>query len=340
MLSRFKNRLDPPGMSEAEAIKQREGDPVLAKEPIWTFARVYKPRFWWYEVYNMLRRLALTSMVLGCKTLAQTTVFVVAVSILTLVIERESEPFLKSFLSAFTYCMHWQIVLFVQFQLLIDAKMTSSAGAVMISFLLLFTNLLMVLIVIIDTRTNKYRERLAKEGRGSAFILAATVLEESGVAPAVRRTLRTEVSGLVGNAENPMYAAGAGITTERVGADGEDDGIELTEAEVKVKVDSGEKRVTVRGPLKHQTSFLGDDEEVVEEEGRVSAEGGAEGSAEGGLAPPSATAAAVAASQWKEVTDDFGRAYYHNTETDETSWGRPTSSARDPSLEKPPLETI
>ena len=200
-----------------------------------TFALLYRPRYWWYEIYNMLRRLALTSMVLGCRTLAQTTVFVVAVSILTLVIERESEPFQNPFLSAFTYCMHWQIVLFVQFQLLLDAQMTSSAGAVMISILLLFTNLLMVVVVAIDTRTTKYRKDLAK--KGSAFVLATTVLEESGVAPAMRRTLyRQSSSGRFDAADNPMYAAGAGVTTERVGAGGH----ELPGAEVEVKVDGAD----------------------------------------------------------------------------------------------------
>jgi len=235
MLGRFRSRLDPKNLSEHDAIKQRQNDEVLRKEPIMTFALLYRPRYWWYEIYNMLRRLALTSMVLGCRTLAQTTVFVVAVSILTLVIERESEPFQNPFLSAFTYCMHWQIVLFVQFQLLLDAQMTSSAGAVMISILLLFTNLLMVVVVAIDTRTTKYRKDLAK--KGSAFVLATTVLEESGVAPAMRRTLyRQSSSGRFDAADNPMYAAGAGVTTERVGAGGH----ELPGAEVEVKVDGAD----------------------------------------------------------------------------------------------------
>ena len=57
----------------------------------------------------MSRRLALTCVVLSCSNLAQSTVFTVFVSIVTLVVERESAPYINPFLSAFTYALHWQI---------------------------------------------------------------------------------------------------------------------------------------------------------------------------------------------------------------------------------------
>ena len=51
-------------------------DPVLAEEPATAFATMFRPQFWWFEIYNMFRRLVLTCAVLLCATLAQTVVFV------------------------------------------------------------------------------------------------------------------------------------------------------------------------------------------------------------------------------------------------------------------------
>ena len=67
------------------------------------------PRRYW-EIFNTIRRLTLTSFVLGCPTLAISTIFTMAVSITTLVIEREAEPYVDSSLSAFCYVMHWQVM--------------------------------------------------------------------------------------------------------------------------------------------------------------------------------------------------------------------------------------
>ena len=109
--------------------------PPVPRDPICTFARTLRPRFYLYEVYNMARRLALTGecvvraasltqhlfpkhhcpntlvVVLMCETLAQSTILVLFVSILTLVVERESSPYVNRFVSAFTYALHWQIVM-------------------------------------------------------------------------------------------------------------------------------------------------------------------------------------------------------------------------------------
>ena len=59
-------------------------------------------RYWWYDVYNMCRRLLLTCAVLLMDSLASTTVFIVCVAIATLVIEQESKAYANPLLSAFT----------------------------------------------------------------------------------------------------------------------------------------------------------------------------------------------------------------------------------------------
>ena len=59
---------------EHEVIAQRKEDPELALEPVTEFSMLYRPAYWWYEVYNMCRRLLLTCAVLLCNDLAETTV--------------------------------------------------------------------------------------------------------------------------------------------------------------------------------------------------------------------------------------------------------------------------
>jgi hypothetical protein len=103
MLRELGDQLNPPNQIEADVIVEREESKLFDREPIASFSRGLRPRFYLYECYNMLRRLSLTVLVLGCESLAQSTIFVVFVSIVTLVIERESSPYLNRFLSAFTY---------------------------------------------------------------------------------------------------------------------------------------------------------------------------------------------------------------------------------------------
>lgn len=83
---------------------------------------IYRPQFWYWEVVNMIRRLLLTCVVVLCETLAITTVYVVFVSIITLVVEREAKPYCNLFLSSFTYCGSWLIVMFVLYLLLLVSQ--------------------------------------------------------------------------------------------------------------------------------------------------------------------------------------------------------------------------
>ena len=63
----------------------------------------------------MLRRLLLTCAVVLCSTLAETTLFIVFISIVTLVIETETKPYISRFLSAFTRVCCWQVSQTIRF---------------------------------------------------------------------------------------------------------------------------------------------------------------------------------------------------------------------------------
>ena len=94
-------------------------DPVLAEEPVTAFAMIFRPQFWWFEIYNMFRRLVLTCAVLLCANLAQTVVFVMLVAVVTLVIEQESKAYANQVLSSFTAACCWQVLLFILLLLLV-----------------------------------------------------------------------------------------------------------------------------------------------------------------------------------------------------------------------------
>ena len=104
-LSTLRSQLNPPGKLEDRAIEERLNDKALMKEPIANFALHYRPQYWWYEVYALSRRLSLTSVPLAFEDLGSTTIFVLSLSIVTLVIEKESFPHVNPFLSAFTYVL-------------------------------------------------------------------------------------------------------------------------------------------------------------------------------------------------------------------------------------------
>ena len=142
LLWRYRYNLNPPfgNLSEVEVIAARKEDPVLAEEPLTDFSMLYRPAFWWFEVYNMVRRLLLTCAVLLCRDLGETTVFVVFVAIITLVIEQESKPYVNVFLSAFTHVCCWQILLFVLYLQLLDSGATTGDQAIWFSAALMLAN--------------------------------------------------------------------------------------------------------------------------------------------------------------------------------------------------------
>ena len=57
---------------------------AVREDPFVALALTYKPHYWWFEVFSLGRRFALTSLVLAFEWLNATTVFVVLVLVLRL----------------------------------------------------------------------------------------------------------------------------------------------------------------------------------------------------------------------------------------------------------------
>ena len=56
MLARHRHQLNPPNAeNESAAIKARQEDAELMDDPISKFAILYRPTFWYWEIYNMVR---------------------------------------------------------------------------------------------------------------------------------------------------------------------------------------------------------------------------------------------------------------------------------------------
>ena len=58
--------------------------------------------------------------------LSQSTVYVTAVSVISLVFERESQPYCNPYISAFSYVLHWQVGLIQKEQRPYDIKVPLS----------------------------------------------------------------------------------------------------------------------------------------------------------------------------------------------------------------------
>ena len=108
----------------------------------------------------MTRRLLLTCFVLAFDNRGGFICFVLGVSILTTVSEREMNAYIDPYLGAFVYLMSWQIQLCILAMLVMDAEMTSDIGDTMVGVILLAVNLAMIAVVFFDTRNDVMRERI------------------------------------------------------------------------------------------------------------------------------------------------------------------------------------
>ena len=88
--------------------------------------------------------------------------FILAVSIFTIVSEREMNAHIDPYVGAFVYLMQWQILLCILAMLLMDAEMTDEVGDLTVGILLMFVNILMALVVVVDTRGDVVREAREK----------------------------------------------------------------------------------------------------------------------------------------------------------------------------------
>ena len=94
-LRQFRSQLDDATKRETDVIAARKRNVELERNPIASIAFHYRPRYWFFEVVSLFRRLLLTSFVLVIPDAASMLIFVLLVSTLLLVIEREANPYLK-----------------------------------------------------------------------------------------------------------------------------------------------------------------------------------------------------------------------------------------------------
>ena len=83
--------------------------------------------------------------------------FVLAVATVTLVAEREYEPYCNPHASKASYVIQWQVVLFVQGLLLLDSDLTNADGKATVSVTLLCVNVILVATVIIGYKESSRR---------------------------------------------------------------------------------------------------------------------------------------------------------------------------------------
>ena len=102
-------------------------------------------------------------------------------------VEREAKPYLNPFMNAFAYVLHWQVLLFVLFMLLLDADMTSSLQGTVISVALLLANLALVLVVFVDTHRSELRKGEADRLQKLQVLAMSKVYAGTGSAPEDRR---------------------------------------------------------------------------------------------------------------------------------------------------------
>ena len=84
-LSKLSTDLDPPDVNEKEAIVKRLHNENLKSSAVAFMALRYKPRYWYYELIDLTRRLMLTCVTVTFEGRGPFLCFVVAVSIITTV---------------------------------------------------------------------------------------------------------------------------------------------------------------------------------------------------------------------------------------------------------------
>ena len=136
---------------------------------------------------------------------------------LRLIVEREAQPYLRTETSQSVYVLQWQVVLFIQFLLLMDADMTNDVGAVTIGVTLLVLNVLLVIVIGFGARETVKRASLAVEKasrRTSAMIRRASALPLGrSPPPAAAAAAEVELGDLFPTTENPEDDRSSGFVS-------------------------------------------------------------------------------------------------------------------------------
>ena len=161
-LYKWRHQLNPAGYEdESRAIKARLKHTDMMADPIvCNFALQYRPHYYWYEVYSLGRRFALTSLVLAFPTLESSTVYVLAMSFFTMVLDREWSAHIDGMISAFGGVLNMQIFLFQLYLLLLDAKFLGDEHANTFSVGLLLLSVAMMVAILSVAAVNVRRDQL------------------------------------------------------------------------------------------------------------------------------------------------------------------------------------
>ena len=173
MISRY---LNPPGIPEAQAIVERQEHEHVVNSTVAFLALRYKPRYWYFEMLDLARRLMLTCFVLVFDSLGMFMMFVLAVSIISTFAEREMGAHQDKLTRKFVYLMSWQIVLCALGMLLMDAEMTNTLSETLLGILLLGTNLVLIIVVCIDLHGDIVDDE--KKSRGAIVHMISRGLQE------------------------------------------------------------------------------------------------------------------------------------------------------------------
>ena len=148
----------------------------------------------------------MTCAVVLCRTLAQTTLFVVFTGIVSTVIQREARPYINSVTNGFAYLLCWQCLLFILYCLLLDARMTSGDEAVALSATLMIANIIFIMVIFVPINKG---EAIDTDDLRRAFGFHAHHGHHTGDhhGGATRRNSGSLAFGGVEMRFNPMWAA-------------------------------------------------------------------------------------------------------------------------------------
>ena len=129
------------GQSRSRLETHRDTNHNLYDSPIPSLTKPYRPEWFFYEVYVLLRRIVLTSVVfLLDRSQNQMIIVILLLSTLVVVAEREAMPYVSRATSGFAYLIQWQVVLYVQVLLMLDGGIVDN-GDMTVGILLLVSNI-------------------------------------------------------------------------------------------------------------------------------------------------------------------------------------------------------
>lgn len=125
-------------------------DPVLSVSPVQTLFRGVKPEYAsWYEVADMIRRLALTCGTMVFDKLAGFVLFSISVALVSLLVHTQLLPFDTKLMDNMISAAHWQTLIALLVLLIRDADMFSSTQYEVVGLVLAATNLFMLSMLLV-----------------------------------------------------------------------------------------------------------------------------------------------------------------------------------------------